>query len=89
MGLAIGVGVLVALAAYIVLEVCVLRKQRRERALMRAVEEVENGSIRSDSVSSEVKSRKGCVGDEKEVDDDEVWGIEEGRKGLSLPRRMW
>lgn len=53
------------------------------------MEEVEDGSIRSDSVRSEVKSREGCVVDEKEVnDDEEVWG-EEGRKGLSLPRRMW
>lgn len=67
-----------------------LRRRRRERALRRAVEEVENGSIRSDSVRSEVKSREGCVVDEKEMcDDEEIWGVEEGRKGLSLPRRMW
>jgi hypothetical protein len=78
------------LAAYILLEACVLRRRRRERALRRAVEEVENGSIRSDSVRSEVKTREGCVVDEKEMcDDEEIWGVEEGRKGLSLPRRMW
>lgn len=65
-----------------------LRKKRRERALRRAVEEVENGSIRSDSVTSEVKSREGFVVDEKEVDE-EIWEVEEGRKGLSLPRRVW
>ena len=85
------------IAAYIVLEICVLRRRRRERALKRAVGEVEIGSIRSDSVRSEVKSREGCVVDEKEMhdddddddDDDEIWGVEESRKGLSLPRRMW
>lgn len=39
---------------------------------------------------SEVKSREGFVVDEKEMyDDEEIWGMEEGRKGLSLPRRMW
>lgn len=67
-----------------------LRRRRREKALTRAVEEVQNGSIRSDSVRSEVKSREGFVVDEKEMyDDEEIWGMEEGRKGLSLPRRMW
>lgn len=88
-GLCIGISILIVLAAYIALEVCVLRRRRRERALRRAVEEVESGSIRSDSVRSEVKSREGFVVDEKEIhDDDEIWGLE-GRKGLSLPRRMW
>ncbi|KAF3047969.1 hypothetical protein E8E12_002925 [Didymella heteroderae] len=89
-GLCIGIGVLVVLAGYIALEVCVLRRRRRERALRRAVEEVENGSIRSDSVRSEVKSREEFVVDEKNVHaDEEIWSVEEGRKGLSLPRRMW
>lgn len=72
--------------AYIVLEVCVLRKRRRERALRRAVEEVENGSIRSDSVRSEVKSREGFLTEEEEA---EIWEVEVGRKGMSLPRRVW
>jgi hypothetical protein len=85
-GLCISTAVLIVLTAYLVLEVCVFRRRRRARALRRAVEEVERGSIRSDSVRSEVKSR-GCVVDEMEMEDEEGWG--EGRKGLSLPRRMW
>ena len=62
-----------------------LRRRRRERALRRAAEEVESGSVRSDSVR-EVKDRV-KVGEEEINDEEEVWG--EGRKGLSLPRRMW
>lgn len=61
-------------------------RKRRERALRRAVEEVENGSIRSDSVRSEVKSREGFLTEKEEA---EIWEVEVGRKGMSLPRRVW
>ncbi|KAF2622606.1 hypothetical protein BU25DRAFT_494925 [Macroventuria anomochaeta] len=87
-GLCIGIGVVV-LIAYGVLEACVLRKRRRERALRRAVEEVEWGSVRSvESREDVVMERKGDV----VVGEEEVWEVEDdmgGRKGMSLPRRVW
>ena len=93
-GVCTAVSIIVVLIAYVVLEICVLRKRRRGRAMRRAVAEVEQGSVRSDSIRSEVKSREGFVMDEKEkgevvVGEEEVWEVEEGRKGMSLPRRFW
>ena len=62
--------------------------------MRRTVEGVEQGSVRSDSIRSEVKSREGFAMDEKEkgevvVGEEEVWEVEEVRKGMSLPRRFW
>ncbi len=78
------------LLAFFVLEICVLRKRRRERALRRAAREAERGSRCGGSVSQEMLG-----GDDYAVEKDEVEVMEEekeaetGRKGMSLPRRMW
>ena len=70
------------LVAYVVLEYCVLRKRRRERALRRAVEEIERASVRSEELVTENKN-------EVVVGEEEVWEVETGRKGMSLQRRVW
>lgn len=65
-----------------------LRKRRREKALRRAVEEVERGSVGS---RGGVESREGIVLESKVevLIEEEAWAVEDGRKGMSLPRRMW
>ena len=64
-----------------------LRKRRREWALREAVEEVECGSVKG----REVESRDIIVMDSKVeiiVGEEEVWEMQDGRKGMSLPRRV-
>ncbi|KZM21529.1 hypothetical protein ST47_g7359 [Ascochyta rabiei] len=82
-GLCTAIGVLVLL----VCAVLGIRVQRKKRMnlLSGDVDEVER-------VSGSVASREYFVEESKEgvlVEDEEVWEDDGGRKGMSLPRRMW
>ena len=74
--------------------VCYIRR-RRDRALRRAVEEVEHGVrlrrvLGGESEENMVLDGKGVVvSDVREVQAWDENGDLGGRKGMSLPRRVW
>ncbi|KAF1360086.1 hypothetical protein EJ07DRAFT_155545 [Lizonia empirigonia] len=84
-GICTGVGVLVFLVVYAVLEIFVLRERRRDKALRKSVEEIERGPASSAEVAMEGKMQLLL-----QEDEEEVWGEDgDGRMGMSLPRRVW
>jgi hypothetical protein len=96
-GVKIGVGLVAgifgaALIAYFV-EIFYLRRRRRERALGRAVEEVERGEMSSADKANEdivvLESRVSIVFDDGPESEDELRDRGRTRNGLSLPRRIY
>lgn len=84
-------GALAVACAFLgLLEVCYLRRKRRERAMQNAVEEVERGTGKGSEERIVLESRVSIVFDEEacegesEEDEDEDEGP---RNGMSLPRR--
>lgn len=55
--------------------------------MIKAVEEVERGSLNSGGLESMdiivLDSKVEVI-----IEDEEVWGVQDGRKGMSLPRRI-
>lgn len=96
-GVKIGIGVVVgifgaALIAYLV-EIFYLRRRRRERALERAVEEVERGEMSTPNKTNDdirvLESRVSIVFDDVSGSEDEEPERGRTRNGLSLPRRVY
>jgi hypothetical protein len=82
-GIGIAVGVLCLLVLLVALEACYMRKKRRERALQRAVDEVESGVDKGSIERIVLESRVSIVFEDENQDDEE----ERGRTGMSLQRR--
>ncbi|OAG06967.1 uncharacterized protein CC84DRAFT_1163246 [Paraphaeosphaeria sporulosa] len=108
-GVKIGIAVLAAILSLallaFLLESCYLRPRRREQAMQRAVQEVENGE-RAERALAELKSSQEIVvlesrvsihfddgdeGYEGEESEGEEWerGRTDGRNGMSLARREY
>ncbi len=84
MGLGVGVAVVVVVVVVVLLLVCVLRKRRRRRR-------TEDGRGRG---RGSWGGEEGVVLESKVevvVGEEEVWDMDVGmgRKGMSLPRRVW
>ncbi|KAF1962897.1 hypothetical protein CC80DRAFT_588390 [Byssothecium circinans] len=86
-GLKVGIGIAVGLLSVVLILVayhtCFLRRRRQERALQRAVDEVERGTDKVNEERVVLESRISIVF-EDEYDQEEE---ERGRHGFSLPRR--
>lgn len=77
-------GVLVIALLIVMVEACYLRKKRRERALQRAVDEVERGIDKGSHERIVLESRVSIVFEDEEQEEE----VERGRSGMSLPRRV-
>ncbi|KAJ4298076.1 hypothetical protein N0V90_005975 [Kalmusia sp. IMI 367209] len=96
-GVKIGIGVVagfVGIALILILiELCYLRRRRQEKALQRAVEEVESRERALNKDSEEIvvlESRISIHFDDASSDeDDDTEQQERGRNGMSLPRREY
>jgi hypothetical protein len=92
-GIGVGVGVpLFMIVLMAIFEACYWRGKRRQKAMLRAVEEVEIGTrIRQDKGSEERMVLESNISivfeDTAEEEDEEEEAEERGRNGLSLPRR--
>ena len=83
-GIGTAVGVLVIALLIVMVEACYLRKKRRERALQRAVDEVERGIDKGSHERIVLESRVSIVFEDEEQEEE----VERGRSGMSLPRRV-
>ncbi|KAF2005228.1 hypothetical protein P154DRAFT_518759 [Amniculicola lignicola CBS 123094] len=89
-GIGVSIGVFVSALVFVaILDACVLRRRRRERAMQNAVEEVERGgaTFKESRERIVLESRVSIVFDETEPEDEE--DDDGGRNGMSLPRRVY
>ncbi|KAF2689366.1 hypothetical protein K458DRAFT_126980 [Lentithecium fluviatile CBS 122367] len=82
-GIGIAAGVLALALLIVAFESCYLKLKRRERALQRAVDEVERGTDKGGEERIVLESRVSIVFE----DEDQGEEHERGRNGMSLPRR--
>jgi hypothetical protein len=93
-GLCTGVGVVFLALLLNLMGVCFLRR-RREQALRRAVAEVEQGVQLNRVLEGESEEQLGLDGKDVVLSgscEASTWDSDEfddGRKGMSLPRRVW
>lgn len=95
-GAKVGIGIVSGFVGIVLIlflaEACYLRRKRREKALERAVNEIERGERNLTKGSEEIivlESRVSIVFQDASEDEDEEPERGRGRNGLSLPRRMY
>jgi hypothetical protein len=93
-GLCAGIGVVFFALLLNLIGVCILRR-RRQQALRRAVAEVEQGVQLNRVLEGESEEQVGLDGKDVVLSDFREAGLwdsdkfDDGRKGMSLPRRVW
>ncbi|KAF2794081.1 hypothetical protein K505DRAFT_337233 [Melanomma pulvis-pyrius CBS 109.77] len=87
-GIGVSVGILAFACVFLsLLEVCYLRRKRRERAMQNAVEEVERGTGKGSEERIVLESRVSIVFEEEAGESESEDEDEGARNGMSLPRR--
>lgn len=83
-GIGVGVGILAsALGFMAIFCVCYLRRKRREKAVLNAIEEVERATDKGSEERIVLESSVSIIFEDDELEEEE----DRGRPGMSLPRR--